>query len=204
MRERWNQLCERIGIPAVDGAAIYGCIDALYRHPPRAYHSLRHVESMLVDFEAVTDGAEAPERVALAIWFHDCVYVPQLADNEARSADVADLLLRSWLGSEDRDALRALILATRHDSGAETPDERLLVDLDLAILAGGPTTYDAYARAIRQEYAAVPEADYAAGRAAVLDAFLSREAIYSTPRFRREREAPARANLRRELDALSL
>lgn len=204
MKDRWNKTAEAIGLPAPACDAIYVCIDALYAHPPRSYHNLNHIAAMLAEFEAVRKSVESAMLVESAIWFHDCVYVPAARDNEARSADVADLLLRSSLNEAERDVLRSLILASRHDGSASTPDEKLFTDLDLAILGAEAGAYDAYARAIRQEYAEIDAARYAEGRANVIRGFLGRTAIYATPHFVEKLESRARANLRRELARLSL
>lgn len=204
MRDRWNSLWAALRLPAPDRDAIYACIAALYAHPPRSYHNLNHIESMLAEFEGVRVSCESAVLVELAIWFHDCVYVPTASDNEARSADVADLLLRSTISEAERDVLRSLILATRHDGCASTPDQRLLADLDLAILGAEAGAYDAYTRAIRQEYAGIDAERYAEGRADVIRGFLGRTAIYVTPQFVDKFEIAARDNLRRELASLSL
>ena len=56
---------------------------------------------------------------------------------------------------------------------AHRPDDddvagQVLCDADLAILAADPDRYAAYTAGVRREHAAVPDADFAAGRAAVL------------------------------------
>jgi len=79
----------------------------------------------------------------------------------------------------------------------------LLCDADLAVLARSTDGYDRYAAAIREEYAHVPEEAFRAGRAAVLRHLLDLPAVYRLPRLRDRWEEPARANLRRELDALN-
>ena len=71
----------------------------------------------------------------------------------------------------------------------------MLLDLDLSVLAAAPDRYRAYAQAIRQEYAAVPDALYRPGRRRVLEGFLARPQIYRTERLRALWEASARANL---------
>ena len=61
---------------------------------------------------------------------------------------------------------------------------------------------DAYDRAIRAEYAHVPDGAYRAGRSGVLRGFLSRERLFLTPEFA-ALDAPARLNLRRALERLA-
>lgn len=78
----------------------------------------------------------------------------------------------------------------------------VLVSIDLAILGESPDAYDAYARAVRKEYAHVPDPLWRGGRARVLQRFLDAPVIFPDPDFRAAREARARANLARELETL--
>ena len=80
--------------------------------------------------------------------------------------------------------------------------ETILLDADLAILGADPDEYARYARAIRQEYAWVPEADYRRGRTTVLQGFLVRARIFRLDRIHERLDAAARRNLRDELAAL--
>jgi predicted metal-dependent HD superfamily phosphohydrolase len=96
----------------------------------------------------------------------------------------------------------ALILATKHDREPGSPDARLLVDVDLAILGCEPAVFAAYDRAIRQEYSWVPEEEYRGARAAILQRFLHHPAIYHTRFFRDRLETQARQNLERLIATL--
>lgn len=79
----------------------------------------------------------------------------------------------------------------------------MLLDLDLSVLAAAPDRYRAYAKAIKNEYAAIPDALYRPGRRRVLEGFLARPQIYRTKHLRALWEAPARANLSGEIEGLS-
>ena len=68
------------------------------------------------------------------------------------------------------------------------------MDADLAVFGASDAEFWEYERAIRQEYAFVPWPAYRSGRQAVLQHFLSRERIYSTPEFA-DLEAAARTHL---------
>lgn len=93
-----------------------------------------------------------------------------------------------------------LILATQHHRSDDL-ETALFLDADLAILGAEARTYRAYARAIRLEYAWLPEALFKTRRAMVIRQFLSRERIYQTAGFARL-EQPARNNLQGELATL--
>lgn len=179
-----------LGLPEVltDGWA------AQLREPHRAYHTDKHIARMLADVPA---GEERRELIA-AIWLHDIVYEPTRGDNEERSAEQAS---RDLAGTAiDAGEVAALILGTKHHQGA-SPLQNLLNDIDLAILATDEADYADYARAIRREYAHVPDTAYRSGRAAVLRRFLEQALIYHDARFR-PREATARRNLEREIAEL--
>jgi predicted metal-dependent HD superfamily phosphohydrolase len=140
----------------------------------------------------------------LGAWYHDAVYQPSRLDNEKNSAALA----RSGLGAigvEDGvvdEVVRLVHLTASHRADPGDTDGARLCDADLAILGSDPPGYDAYRRAVREEYAAVDEPAWRLGRSAVLREFLDRDRIFATPKGRRLWEAPARANLSRELNDL--
>jgi predicted metal-dependent HD superfamily phosphohydrolase len=78
----------------------------------------------------------------------------------------------------------------------------VLISIDLSILAAEPPRYDAYAAAIRKEFAHVPDDAYRAGRSGVLSRFAARPVIFPDPAFARAHEKKARDNLARELASL--
>ena len=176
-----------------------------WAEPQRHYHTLAHLEDCLAGLNAHRALAADPAAVGVALWFHDAIYDPRATDNEARSAALAGVVLRSARVAEPTVAkIERLILATRAHEPDADPDTALLLDLDLAILGAPPATYQAYAAAIRREYSWGPGADYRRKRAAVLTRFLQRPRLYLTAPFFARHEAAARANLAAEIAALSL
>jgi predicted metal-dependent HD superfamily phosphohydrolase len=197
MLARWQRLFD-------DPVVAAELIDA-YSAPSRHYHNLAHIRDCLDQSDSVFNQLEDPRALAAAIWFHDVIYDPTRPDNEARSADLADQHLRAMQQPEEFIAkVHDLILDTRHTAPPTTQDGAYMVDIDLSILGRDPETFDAYDRAIRQEYIHVPEEAYRTGRAKVLRSFLSREFLYHTPTFRARYESPARANLARTIAQLTV
>lgn len=199
---RWSQLWAPLG---AERAAVVAAGEELarrYGEAQRAYHVLAHVAQVLDDVDALLEAGEPaddPVAVRLAAWYHDAVYDPGAADNERASAELAGQRLAALGVDRDRRArVGALILATR-EHRPEGPDQRVLVDADLAVLAGDPPAYAAYVAALRAEYAAVSEPAWRAGRGAFLEGMLARPALYSTATLHARGEAPARRNLAREL-----
>lgn len=199
-RRCWNALQAQ-----GDPLPLYIKLKDAYREPQRAYHNERHLIDCLQQLDCVRDQALAPMQVEMAIWFHDAIYNPRARDNEARSAAWAVRDLQAARVQPVRiEVIHELIMATKHDGPAETPDAALLVDIDLSILGRSREEFEHYDRAIRAEYAWVPEDQYRAGRCAVLQRFLTLPTIYSTPWFRARYEQSARRNLALALDQLQM
>ena len=176
---------------------------AAYTESQRHYHTLRHLDDCLREWDAVRSLAKQPHQVELALWFHDAVYDPRSLANEERSADLATACLNPvGIDLETVNAIRDLILCTKTHQPSPDPDAVLLLDIDLAILGQPADRFWEYERAIRAEYAWVPEATYRQKRAEILVGFSNRERIYTTDRFSLSYETNARANLAAAIDAL--
>ena len=164
------------------------------------YHDLLHLEEVL-DRLDVLAGAGAPfDRtvVAFAAWFHDAVY-DGAADDEERSASWAERALPSALADE---VARLVRMTAEHRPPADDSAGAALSDADLGILAAPRGRYDAYVAGVRADFAHVGDANFRAGRAAVLRDLVARTHLFSTPHARELWEDAARANLRRELREL--
>ena len=187
-----NQIQERIATE----------LAAAYSEPHRRYHTTQHIESCLRELGRFETHAIHLNEMRWALLFHDAIYDPRRNDNEALSADWACRVMQELQRPEDEIArVRKLIMATVHAAQAETPDEALLLDIDLSILGADEATFDEYDRAIRIEYEWVPEQAYRFARAAVLQGFLQRQRIFQTAPYQ-DREAIARRNLERAMDRL--
>ena len=191
----WQRAWAALGVRRAD-EALYRELLARYQEPHRHYHSLRHLAECLRHFESVYELADRPGEVELALWFHDAVYQARRSDNEQRSADWARQALVA-AGVEPAVAVRvyALVMATRHETLPATPDQRLLVDIDLAILGAPPARFAEYQRQVRAEYRWVPGPIYRRRRREILRQFLERQPLYATAYFQERLEAQARRNL---------
>ncbi|WP_131748968.1 hypothetical protein [Frankia sp. Cppng1_Ct_nod] len=194
--------------------------DLALRHaePGRSYHTFRHVAEMLTavrllvaaDRNRARSGGRPYGDVCLAwpdpacvlaVFFHDAVYDTRAGDNEARSGELAVATLTalqcpgSLVGDVDR-----LVRATRTHASTE-PDEAVVNDADLRVLARPAPEYDRYVRRIRREYAWVSPEQWISGRAAVLCSLLE-NGVYATLWGSRHWESAAHANLSRELAGL--
>jgi len=192
--ERWLALMVRLGFtPALD---TFARLVQVHTEAARHYHNHHHIAHCLAELDAAAPHIPDPDPIELALWFHDAIYDPRSASNEADSARwAADFLQECQAPPDLSDAVVALILATRHQSGTFSPAAQWMVDIDLAILGSDTARFAAYEQAIRQEYAWVSETVFREKRAAILGAFLDRPAIYATQHFWEKYEVRARENL---------
>jgi predicted metal-dependent HD superfamily phosphohydrolase len=175
-----------------------------YRSEARAYHTPRHLEECLEQFDAVRGQFRRPDEAEAAIWFHDAIYDPRADDNEEQSADLADRLLGpAGVPTEYLAEIRRLILATGHRGARASQDDASLVtDIDLSIFGSDPGRFDEYECDIRREYEFAADDEFRRRRSQILSSFLARPTIYATRWFAARYEDRARANLRRSIAAL--
>ncbi len=181
---------------------------ARHREKHRRYHTAAHVAWVIrhVDELAPVEPIDHLDEVVAAAFYHDAVYEPTYPANERASARLArrDLTSIGW-NADAVDRVASMIEATEHgatDAGHLTGDTAVLLDADLAILGADPAGYSTYVAGVRAEYRHVTDDDWRTGRAAVLEEFLGRPTIYSTPTARDCWETRARANLTAELAGL--
>ncbi|MYV52898.1 HD domain-containing protein [Streptomyces sp. SID3212] len=176
-----------------------------WSEPQRRYHTVDHLRAVLDHIDTLVRYADDPDLVRLAAWFHDAVYRPDRSENEERSARLAELALpEAGLSQEDTDEVARLVrLTTTHAAADDDRNGAVLCDADLAVLGSAPEAYDAYAAAVREEYGFVPEDDFRAGRAAILEQLLDLPRLFRTPHGELEWEARARRNLAAELRTLT-
>ncbi|MDN5667159.1 MAG: DUF4031 domain-containing protein, partial [Renibacterium salmoninarum] len=177
---------------------IGGDLLARWAEPHRHYHSRTHLLGILEAIDLLAP--EAPRSVRLAAWFHDAVYRGVAGQDEADSAELAGSLLDGAVPAAELQEVQRLVrLTAGHQPEADDPAGALLCDADLAILGSTPEAYARYLNAVRMDYAAVPDADFAAGRAAVVRRLLSLDPLYRLPAAQDLWLEQARINLNREL-----
>ena len=176
-----------------------------WNEPHRRYHTARHLQAVLSVVHEHRGHAADPAAVQLAAWYHDAVYDPQRVDNEEASAQLAEAALPG-LGvapAQVAEVARLVRLTAGHDPAPGDRNGELITDADLCVLATPVDVYQAYAEAIRHEYAHVPGRQFAAGRATVLAHLLTLSPMFHIPALRERWEEAARANMARELAELT-
>ena len=191
---------------------------ARYEQPHRKYHTSVHLSEMLTALKTLykRHHTATPRAVLLAAWFHDAVYEANPGEDEAASADLARTALTPLastgsLTNREVTAIAHLIELTashqladgieEYTSGALTrADAAFFLDADLAILAADSPRYTRYVAGVRAEYAHYAPDAFTRGRAAILQGFLNRTTIYASDTAHLLWDAPARLNLRTELE----
>ena len=192
-----------------------------YEQPHRKYHTSVHLSEMLTALKTLykRHHTATPRAVLLAAWFHDAVYEANPGEDEAASADLARTALTplastgSLTNREVTTIAHLIELTASHQladgieeytSGALTrADAAFFLDADLAILAADSPRYTRYVAGVRAEYAHYTLDAFTRGRAAILQGFLNRTAIYASDTAHLLWDAPARLNLRTELEGYS-
>ncbi|MFK0217314.1 hypothetical protein ACIQWN_03885 [Streptomyces vinaceus] len=206
LRARWRATTAAAGAAADRDPDPYADrLLAAWAEPQRRYHTTAHLADVLARIDELAPHAADPAAVELAAWFHDAVYRPDRSENEERSAALAERALPE-LGigaARTAEVARLVRLTVTHDPAPGDTNGEALCDADLAVLAGAPEAYAAYAAAVRAEYGFVPEDAFRAGRAAVLRQLLGLPRLFRTPYGAAHWEAPARRNLATELALLA-
>jgi len=174
-----------------------------WSEPHRRYHGVGHLTAVLLFVDEYATHADDPDAVRLAAWYHDAIYDPRASDNEEGSAVLAETELAAIGQPRDRieEVARLVRLTTGHDPAAGDRNGELLNDADLLVLSSPREAYVAYVNAIREEYAHVSDADFRAGREAVLGALLEFPRLYRLGSLAPLEDA-ARRNITAELNLL--
>ena len=186
--------------PLPDHGADRDALVAAYADPARGYHDVLHLTEVLDRLEQLATRLSFDLTcVSLAAWWHDAVYDGE-RDAEERSARWAEEALAGTPYAAE--VARLVRLTEHHDPTTDDVAGQALCDADLAILASERGRYDAYVAGVCRDYAHVSDADFTAGRAAVLRDLLGRARLFGTSYAREQWEPQARLNLQRELGGL--
>ncbi len=216
LRKEWDALWERDDALAPEAALTERWFAHLtgpqaYGGAERHYHNLDHLVHGMCEIRAWAANTQASRHdadiVKTAFWFHDALYERDEAALFSNEEASAQLWLGSGLDMGDGAEAAALIRATDHFQGPaiEHRLKDVMLGIDLAILGQNDEVYEAYTRAIRQEYAHVEEAHFREQRRlALLHLRAKAEAgeMFGDPYFAEQYNDKAVDNLTREIDAL--
>lgn len=212
IKSDWDKNLKPFSVSSDISQTIFSQLVAAYSTPTRFYHNLNHIQQVLLTIEEISQQDFQLKLIPLdfsiircAAWFHDVIYNSKSDNNEKNSANYAQLALKQLpLPIAMIERVKVLILATEITQVLPKKlDSQILRDADLAILGATEINYQAYTKAIRQEYAWIPEPVYRLKRKQILQHFIQQKQIYLTPPMFRKYEAIARHNLQIEISFLS-
>lgn len=201
LNQCWNNLCQRLDINNDQNS--FNKIVENYSEEHRHYHTLKHIESCLKEFESVKEKINNPEAVELAIWYHDILYTIGENDNEEQSAKMAkDFCQKHNLSIDFSKEVVDHILATKHISPSNNQDSKYLADIDMSILGQSNEVFDNYERQIYKEYSNLySKSEYQQGRIQFLKS-ISNKPIYLTDFFQNKYQEKAKSNIERDIESL--
>ena len=147
-----------------------------YDDPALPYHGAAHVGLLWLRYLA-HGGRQDDLGMALAVMFHDAVFVAGASDNESRSA----ALLRAAAGSgADADwAATAILVTTDHlDYAGGDPRTLRMLDLDLTPLAEHSAIFAQNTIVLRSEAAHLSDAEWTDGQRCFMEGMLARAPVF--------------------------
>ncbi len=178
-----------------------------YSMGDRNYHNLEHIARTLELADSMLpENTPDDDRNVLhiAVLFHDIVYDPKEKNNEQASAEQLEEFFKDIIPSPLINEAKKLVMVTENRASAQTETERLMADIDMAILAADRKSYNEYRANIRKEYSHVNDAVFNEERMkflTVLDERIKKEGklfFNMHPMY----EAQAKSNISFELDAI--
>jgi predicted metal-dependent HD superfamily phosphohydrolase len=204
-KERFISLWKRCQIGDGHGADaddVFEEIYAYYSAPGRHYHTPKHIEHCLKQFDLAVDQMDDADSVEMAIWFHDLVFDVSSKDNELNSANRFVELADDSMDPDFKSKVHALIMATAHPRLPKTNDEKFMLDIDLSSFGLPWDDFVRDSNAVREEARQLSDAEFFPGQRAFLESLVGRKNFYFTEFFRSRIEGTARSNIQRHLENL--
>jgi len=197
----WKR-CQSANGNGTDAEDAFAEVLARYSEPGRHYHTPKHIEHCLEQFDLVTKHLDDADSVEMAIWFHDLVFDVTSKDNEFNSAQRFVELASNSMDPEFKARVHALIMATAPPRVPKTNDEQYVLDIDLSSFGLPWEDFLRDSNAVRQECSQLSDGEFFPGQLAFLKSLIAREHFYFTEFFRSRIEITARENIELHLQNL--
>ena len=179
-------------------------IERYYSEQGRHYHTLLHLEALLIHLSAVKSDIACWDSTLFCLYYHDIIYDVKRSDNEEKSAELAvQRMTELEIPDEIIELCKSQILATKSHQFSDYQDTNYLLDADLSILGQRWEIYNQYTVQVRKEYAIYPDLLYKIGQKKALKHFLDMDRIYKTDYFHQQFEAQAKLNIQQEAEQLN-
>ncbi len=174
-----------------------------------ALHNLHHLINVLTRIDELSATAHDPDVLRVAAWYRGatlnrCIAVklkgidPQATVNEC-VANTAEHMESLGVSEDVTNRIGELIgYLAKHRAPRDDVDAQVLVDADLALLAGSPQEYKKYREKLRNELADLEDTPFLKARRALITKLLSYDPLYQSPLGSAWEDA-ARSNLEVEL-----
>jgi predicted metal-dependent HD superfamily phosphohydrolase len=197
----WKR-CQIGGGAKADADDVYQEVYGYYSESGRHYHTPRHIEHCLIQFDLSSAEMDDADAVEMAIWFHDLIFDAQAPDNELQSARRFVELAGDSMDEDFKSRVYDLIMATAPPRMPKTTDQEYMLDIDLSSFGLPWADMLRDSIAVRRESADLSDADFFPGQRAFLESLVNREHFYFTEYFRSRIEETARSNINRYLENL--
>ncbi len=199
LKKRFYILWKKINAK-IDAKKPYYLIKKSYDQKHRRYHSLSHIEYCLKKFSQYRKYADDPTAIEMAIFFHDIIWDPTKNNNEKKSAELAEKILKkAKVKKKIISKIKRLIMATTHKNYVNDIDSRLIADIDLISLAKPIKQYFQDMKDVRWELS-IAGKKILFKRKKFLRSMIDRKRIYQTKDISNKYEKKARQNILKELN----
>lgn len=202
-RDRFLKLWKRCCPTDSSGDQIIADIEASYSEPHRCYHTGRHIDHCLTQFDLARHEMEDADAIELALWFHDIEYDPKAHDNELQSAKRFKQYVRGAMDTELAGKIYRLIMVTMHNDAPEGIDEKYVVDIDLSSfgLPWGEFVRDSLN--VQREFSHLSDQEFARRNLKFLKSLQDRPQIFFTDFYKQKYEQTARRNIAKRIATLN-
>jgi predicted metal-dependent HD superfamily phosphohydrolase len=182
-------------------SVLFNKITILYSDPCRHYHTLEHIQDLLIKLEenqkALMLWPNEINALELAIWYHDAIYEPHKKNNELQSAIFFHDEITQYTGT-GYELVENLIMSTNMELKSKNYLEHIMRDLDMSILGAEKSKYNQYKEGVRKEYEPIyGKGKYRSGRMNFLKQLMDND-IFQIQLFRDKYEDRAKYNVEHE------
>lgn len=200
-RDRFVRLWERCTTDS-PGTPVFDDLEQSYSEAHRRYHTGEHIGHCLKQLDLARGEMRDADAIEMALWFHDVEYDPQAADNELRSAERFKNLASGVMVQDLEEQIYRLIMVTMHDDSPAATDEQYMVDIDLSSFGLPWDEFLEDSTRVQEEFAHLPEGEFAKRNHRFLGSLLKRSNIFSTRFYRDRFEETARDNIAKRMKLL--
>ncbi len=194
----WRSCCEKDSA----GEPIIADIEASYGEPHRHYHTGRHIEYCLTQFDLARHEMEDANAIEMALWFHDIEYDPTARDNERQSAERFKNYAHGAMRDELAQKIYQLIMITMHSDAPQEADQKYMVDIDLSSFGLPWKEFIQDSQNIRREFSHLSDQEFARRNLNFLTSLNDRPFVFFTDFYQQRYEQTARDNIAKRIASL--